>query len=99
MPCHNFWKLKTCKILPSSRPREREALLWGWIVDEFNALLNVALQTILAGLKELLLIRADVAKDVGSLLGTRGLEIRQSHVTGYNFKGRKHTPSSTGTEK
>ena len=77
MPYGNFWKLKTCKMLQSSRPREREALLWGWIVDKFNALLDVALQTGLAGLKELLLIRADITKDVGSLLSTRGLDIRQ----------------------
>ena len=47
-------------------------------MDKFNALLDVALQTTLAGLKELLLIRADVTKDVGSLLSTRGLDIRQS---------------------
>ena len=70
--------MKKCKILQSSRPREREALLWGWIVDKFNPLLNVALQAILAGLEELLLIRTDVAEDVGSLLGTRRLGNRQS---------------------
>ena len=53
--------------------REKEGLLWWRVVDEFNPLLDVALQASLAGLKELLLIGADIAKDVGCLLRTRWL--------------------------
>lgn len=53
-------------------PRE-ENLLWGWVVDEFDTLLDIPLQTLLARFQELLLVRADFAEDVFRFLGSRGL--------------------------
>jgi hypothetical protein len=51
-----------------------ENLLWGWVVDKFDALLDIPLQTLLARFEELLLVRADMAENVFHFLGTRGLE-------------------------
>ena len=42
-------------------------------MDEFDALLNIALQASLGGFEELLLVGANVAEDVVRLLCTRGL--------------------------
>lgn len=68
-------------------------------MDEFDALLDIALQALLARLKELLLVRADLAEDVFRFFGTRGLE--KSSATGFKITVRMEelTPSSTGTEK
>lgn len=48
-------------------------LLWWGVLDEFNALLNVALQARDASLEELLLLVGDATEDVDGLLRTVGL--------------------------
>ena len=77
--------------------RGEEGLLWWRVLDKVDALLNVLLQFLIAALEELLLVRADVAKDIGSLLRTRGLRTI-SFESHFRERG-KHTPNSTGTEK
>ena len=67
-------------------------------MNKFDALLDVALQTLLARFEELLLIRADFAEDVVRFFGTGGLE-NISCVSILGFRTLRHTPSSTGTEK
>lgn len=59
--------------MQASRTLGKEDLLWWRVVDEFDALLDIALQARLAGFEELLLVGADVAEDVVRLLCTRGL--------------------------
>ena len=59
--------------MQASRMAGKEELLWWRVVDEFDALLDIALQARLAGFEELLLVGADVAEDVVRLLRTRGL--------------------------
>ena len=51
----------------------KEDLLWWGVVDEFDALLDIAFQARLARFEELLLVGANVAEDVVRLLRTRGL--------------------------
>lgn len=53
--------------------RGREVLLWWGVLDEFDALLDVALETLDAGLEELLLLVGDTVENVDSLLNTVGL--------------------------
>ena len=50
-----------------------ERLLWWGVLDEVDALLDVALEALNAGLEELLLLVGDAVKDVDGLLGTVGL--------------------------
>lgn len=57
------------------RPKTKGGLLRRRIVHEFDALLDVAFQPLLAGFEELLLVRTDFAKDIGRLLRTSGLTI------------------------
>lgn len=52
----------------------KEALLWCRVLGELNALLNVALKSLDASLKELLLLLGHTVKDVDGLLGTVGLD-------------------------
>ena len=47
--------------------------LWWWVVNEIDALLNVALQASLASLKKLFLFVVNVAKNVVGFLGSGGL--------------------------
>ena len=56
------------------RKTKGDLLRWR-VVHKFNPLLDVALQSLLAGFKELLLVRADLAEDIGRLLCTIGLAI------------------------
>lgn len=42
-------------------------------MDEFNALLDIAFQTVLAGFEELLFIRTDITQDIIRLLHAVGL--------------------------
>lgn len=60
-------------IHSGSTDRGEEALLWCRVLGELNALLNVALKSLDASLKELLLLLGHTVKDVDSLLGTVGL--------------------------
>lgn len=53
--------------------RGREVLLWWGVLDEFDTLLDVALETLDAGLKELLLLVGDTIKNVDGFLNTVGL--------------------------
>lgn len=80
-------------------------LLLGRVVDEVDALLDVALEAFNRLLQQLLLLVGDVAEDVDGLLGAVGLEVgnkvlakppQHRHTT---QQGNEHTPSSMGTEK
>ena len=53
--------------------REREILLWWGVLGKFDTLLDVALETLDAGLEELLLLVGDTIKNVDGLLDTVGL--------------------------
>lgn len=65
------------KTVQASEVRGEEGLLWRRrVVDKVDALFNALLQFSVAFLEELLLVRADVAKDIGSLLCTKGLRNR-----------------------
>ena len=57
------------------------SLLW-WIVNEIDSLLDAAPEAGLTGLKKLLLILVDVAKDVESLLGTTRLIVLSERILG-----------------
>lgn len=50
--------------------RGREVLLWRGVLDEFDALLDVAFKTLDASLEKLLLLIGDTVKNVDSLLDT-----------------------------
>lgn len=50
-----------------------EVLLWWGVLDEFNTLLDVALETLDASLEELLLLIGDTVKDIDGLLNAVGL--------------------------
>lgn len=52
-----------------------EHLLWWGVLDEVDALLNIALEATSASFKELLLLIGDTLEHVGSLLGAIGLYI------------------------
>lgn len=52
---------------------EGGVLLWWGVLDELDALLNVALETLDASLEELLLLIGHTAKDVNGLLRAVGL--------------------------
>lgn len=47
--------------------------LWGWVVDKVNALLNVALEILVASFQELLLLVIGLADNVDGLLSTARL--------------------------
>ena len=47
--------------------------LWWWVVNEINALLNVALQASLGSLEKLFLVVIDLGKDVVGFLCSGGL--------------------------
>lgn len=69
-----------------------------WIVNEIDAFVDATLETSLARFEKLLLVFADLTKDITSLFGTVGLvTISQSYVENNSEIGL--TPSSTGTEK
>jgi len=53
--------------------RKGAALLWGWVLGEFDTLLDVSLQSRNTGLKKLLLPLGNTVQDVDSLLGARDL--------------------------
>lgn len=71
--------------------------LCGWVMHEVDALLDIALQTLLAGFEKLLLVGVQLRQDVGSFLGSRGLG-KVSAKTRVDLPHLR-TPSSTGTEK
>jgi hypothetical protein len=48
-------------------------LLWWWVLDEVDALLDITLEAFRTSRKELLLLFGDVLKDVGGFLGAIGL--------------------------
>lgn len=48
-------------------------LLWWWVLDEFDALFDVAFQALRASAKELLLLLGHALEDVDGLLGAVGL--------------------------
>jgi hypothetical protein len=52
---------------------EGEVLLWWGVLDELNALLNVALEALDASLEELLLLIGHAAENVDGLLRAVGL--------------------------
>lgn len=52
-----------------------ERLLWWGVLDEVDALLDVALETTGASFKELLLLLSDTLEHIGGLLGAVGLYI------------------------
>lgn len=51
----------------------REVLLWWGVLDEFDTLLDVALETLDASLKKLLLLIGDTVKEIDGLLHAVGL--------------------------
>lgn len=57
------------------RPKTKGVLLRWRVVHKFDPLLDIAFQPLLAGFEELLLVRADLAEDIGRLLCTIGLTI------------------------
>jgi len=52
---------------------KEEVLLWWRVLDEVDALLDVALEALDASLQELLLLFGHTAKNVNGLLGAVGL--------------------------
>ena len=52
-----------------------ERLLWWGVLDEVDALLDVALEATGASSKELLLLLGDTLEHIGGLLGAVGLYI------------------------
>ena len=58
------------------------ALLWGRVLDEVNALFDVALQSLDASVDQLLLLLICVTEDVEGFLGTGWLDIKLVQSTG-----------------
>lgn len=70
-------------------------LLLRWVVCEADALCDIALQAFYASLKECLFALVEVGQGVVCLLCAGGL-----FLLAKSFDcGKRHTPSSTGTEK
>ena len=76
---------------------QRANLLGRGVLDELNALGDVALEAVVGGLEQLLLVVVSTADNVNRLLGTVGLKYMS--VTMSLFSLVTLTPSSMGTEK
>lgn len=68
-----YWPGQTTFSMWWGSRRGEGVLLWWGVLDEFDTLLNVALETLDASLEELLLLSGDAAKNVDGLLRAIGL--------------------------
>jgi len=73
-------------------------LLWG-VLDEVDALFDVALEALGASFKELLLLVGDTGENVGDLFGTVGLYIVLARLDLYVSGWTLLTPRVTRVEK
>tara|TARA_R110002003_G_scaffold48_30_gene4210 strand:+ start:14035 stop:14355 length:321 start_codon:yes stop_codon:yes gene_type:complete len=74
-----------------------ECLLGRRILDKLDTLGDVALETVVACLEELLLVVVDAADNVNRFLGTVGLYVTSVKLLAWTPE--RLTPSSMGTEK